>query len=112
MCFFVEVLRMSQPKVSRHLAYLKRAGIVKARREGKWMHYRILAPADAFAASLLRDVLSWLSQDKVMRSDRKRLVSFCCSRDVPSPLQMAPKPVALTIRHRRTKKEGPLANKS
>src|ERR1051325_4171319 len=43
-CFFVEALKMSQPKISRHLAYLRRAGIVGVRREGKWMHYRLIAP--------------------------------------------------------------------
>ena len=44
-CYFVEILKQAQPKISRHLAYLRRAGIVEARREGKWMHYRITPPA-------------------------------------------------------------------
>ena len=48
-CYFVEILRQSQPKISRHLAYLRKAGVVAARREGKWMHYRITPPADAAA---------------------------------------------------------------
>ena len=53
-CYFVEILGQSQPKISRHLAYLRRAGIVTARREGKWMHYKIvvpgtLAPPESFA---------------------------------------------------------------
>ncbi len=43
-CYFVEILSQGQPKISRHLAYLRRAGIVAARREGKWMHYRIVMP--------------------------------------------------------------------
>src|ERR1700739_2123159 len=43
-CYFVEILRISQPKISRHLAYLRRAGIIEARREGKWMHYRLTMP--------------------------------------------------------------------
>ena len=43
-CYFVEILKQAQPKISRHLAYLRRAGIVEARREGKWMHYRITRP--------------------------------------------------------------------
>ena len=43
-CYFVEILGGPQPKVSRHLAYLRSAGIVAARREGKWMHYRIVMP--------------------------------------------------------------------
>src|SRR6476469_5545771 len=37
-CFFVEILKTNQPKISRHLAYLRRAGIVGARREGQWIH--------------------------------------------------------------------------
>ena len=45
-CYLVEILRISQPKVSRHLAYLRRAGMVASRREGKWMHYRLRMPAD------------------------------------------------------------------
>lgn len=40
-CFFVEVLKLNQPKISRHLAYLRRAGVVASRRDGKWMHYQI-----------------------------------------------------------------------
>ena len=49
-CYFVAVLETSQPKVSRHLAYLRRAGIVSARRQATWMHYRIAVPHDAHAA--------------------------------------------------------------
>ena len=37
-CYFVEILRQGQPKISRHLAYLRNTGIVAVRREGKWMH--------------------------------------------------------------------------
>src|SRR5208282_6865620 len=46
-CYFVEILGISQPKISRHLAYLRRAGIVAARRQGRWMHYRLVVPRDA-----------------------------------------------------------------
>src|SRR5215468_590299 len=66
-CYFVEVLKTNQPKISRHLAYLRRAGIVEARREGKWMHYRIVQPADRFAASVLADVQRWLADDAQMQ---------------------------------------------
>ena len=51
-CYFVEILGISQPKISRHLAYLRRAGIVAARRQGRWMHYRLVVPQDAVAASI------------------------------------------------------------
>src|SRR5215208_980100 len=94
-CFFVEVLGASQPKISRHLAYLRRAGIVAARREGKWMHYRIDTPEDAHAAALLRDVQAWLAQDKVMQRDRARLMRVCCAPVLPIKLQGAPRPISV-----------------
>ena len=40
-CHLQEALQTNQPKISRHLAYLKRAGLVEVRRDGKWMHYRL-----------------------------------------------------------------------
>jgi ArsR family transcriptional regulator len=58
-CFFVEVLGTNQPKVSRHLAYLRRAWLVKARRDGKWMHYRLLESSDERAARVFHEVRAW-----------------------------------------------------
>jgi len=78
-CYFVEMLGAPQPKISRHLAYLRNAGMVAARREGKWMHYRIVMPPHAGAARILRQTLSWLSEDKAMQADRARLRKACCS---------------------------------
>jgi len=40
-CHIVAAIDMSQPKISFHLKILKEAGLVKDRREGKWMHYRL-----------------------------------------------------------------------
>jgi ArsR family transcriptional regulator len=71
-CYFVEILGQRQPKISRHLAYLRRAGIVDARREGKWMHYRIVVPKHAGAARILSGTLSVLGEDKTMQSDLAR----------------------------------------
>src|SRR5882724_7885242 len=90
-CFFVEVLDMNQSKVSRHLAYLRKAGIVAVRRQGKWMHYRIIRPTDQLAAQMLDELCLWLSQDKEMRSDRKRLTEVCCSPQPPIQLLGAPR---------------------
>lgn len=90
-CFFVEVLQTHQPKISRHLAYLRQAGIVSVRREGKWAHYKIVEPADARAAQVLRDVLAWIAEDPEMQRDRAQLESICCSA-LPVPLRMAPRP--------------------
>src|SRR5258708_25243117 len=71
-CFFVEILGTSQPKISRHLAYLRRAGIVAARRDGKWMHYRMVQPADPYAASVLCDVQTCYTNQHNMQRDRTR----------------------------------------
>lgn len=80
-CYFVEILGQSQPKISRHLAYLRRAGIVAARREGKWMHYKIVAPKPAGAARILRETISVLREDKAMQADLARLKKACCISD-------------------------------
>jgi ArsR family transcriptional regulator, arsenate/arsenite/antimonite-responsive transcriptional repressor len=94
-CFFVEILGTNQPKISRHLAYLRRAGIVAARREGKWMHYRINTPADSYAADVLSDVQAWLAEDKEMQRDRSQLMKVCCAPQLPVQLQGAPRPASL-----------------
>jgi ArsR family transcriptional regulator, arsenate/arsenite/antimonite-responsive transcriptional repressor len=78
-CYFVQILRISQPKVSRHLAYLRRARVVASRREGKWMHYRLVAPKDEAAASILRETLIHLKKKPEMRRDISRLSSACCA---------------------------------
>jgi ArsR family transcriptional regulator len=94
-CFFVEVLRTNQPKISRHLAYLRRAGVVEARREGKWMHYRIVEPPDPHAARIFREVREWLKEDAEMQRDRARLVKVCCAPQPPVQLRGAPRPASL-----------------
>jgi len=95
-CYFVEILRISQPKVSRHLAYLRRAGIVASRREGKWMHYRLVAPTDPAAASILRETLRHLKNKPEMRRDISRLSTACCAPQKYELLQTAPQPAILT----------------
>ena len=94
-CFFVEVLRTNQPKISRHLAYLRRAGVVAARREGKWMHYRIVEPPDPHAARIFGEVQTWLAEDTEMQRDRARLIKVCCAPQSPVQLQRAPRPARL-----------------
>lgn len=95
-CYFVEILGQPQPKISRHLAYLRRAGIVAARREGKWMHYRIVMPPHPGAARILQQTLAWLDEDKAMRAERSRLARACCSPAKLVALQGAPLPTAIT----------------
>ena len=92
-CYFVEILGQSQPKISRHLAYLRRAGVVAARREGKWMHYRIVIPAHAGAARILRETLTVLKDEKGMQADVSRLDRACCAPKRTSALGTAPLPI-------------------
>ena len=94
-CFFVEVLRINQPKISRHLAYLKRAGVVSARRDGKWIHYRLVEPPEPLAAKIFREVRAGLANDPSMQSDRARLQKICCAPQLPVQLKRAPIPASL-----------------
>ncbi|MDT7779993.1 MAG: ArsR family transcriptional regulator, arsenate/arsenite/antimonite-responsive transcriptional [Acidobacteriota bacterium] len=94
-CFFVEVLGTNQPKISRHLAYLRRAGVVAARREGKWMHYRIATPEDVHAARVFNEVMTWLGEDREMQKDRARMETICCAPRLPVRLQGAPRPAGV-----------------
>jgi ArsR family transcriptional regulator, arsenate/arsenite/antimonite-responsive transcriptional repressor len=94
-CYFVEILGQSQPKISRHLAYLRSAGIVSARREGKWMHYRIVMPPNIGAAQVLQHTLAWLGEERTMQADRARLSKACCSPGKFATLQGAPLPTSI-----------------
>jgi ArsR family transcriptional regulator len=89
-CFFVEVLEQPQPKISRHLSVLRNAGLVTARRQGTWMHYRIVAPEHRGAARVLRETLSWMKTDREMQEDRERLASAICFVKKYEALQSAP----------------------
>ena len=91
-CYFIDVIGAPQPKISRHLAYLRRTGIVRARREGKWMHYRLVMPRPSHAASIVKSTLDALRQDKEMQRDRTRLVKVCCMASPPVQIVGAPKP--------------------
>jgi ArsR family transcriptional regulator len=74
------------------LAYLRRAGIVAARREGKWMHYRVTTPRNAAAASILASVLDELRQDPQLQGDHERLSRACCQPTRFVALEGAPVP--------------------
>lgn len=91
-CYFVEVLGASQPKISRHLANLRRAGLVTARKEGKWIHYRIALPPEHPAASMLKITLEWLAHDPQMKQDLARLNKVRSSPDSFVEIATAPPP--------------------
>src|SRR6201747_2982881 len=96
-CYFVEILGGPQPKISRHLAYLRSAGIVSARRESKWMHYRIVMAPHIGAAQILKQTLGLVKGEERMRADRARLTKACCSPSKYALLEGAPLPITLDV---------------
>ncbi|MEP6947165.1 MAG: metalloregulator ArsR/SmtB family transcription factor [Acidobacteriota bacterium] len=80
-CFFAETLATNNPKISRHLSYLKRASLVQGRRAGKWMHYSLREPSDSAAREVFDATMRLIENDTEMQTDRKKLVSVCCGSD-------------------------------
>lgn len=76
-CFLQGVLRTNQPKISRHLAYLRKAGLVDARRNGKWMHYRIKKQKPELQR-ILTGALGTIAKEPQCRDDLKRLNEIRC----------------------------------
>lgn len=74
-CHLHDSLGVSQPTVSRHLAYLKRAGLVSSRRDGVWMHYRLVRPSDPVVAGVFDAAIHALTHVETTRGDRARLAS-------------------------------------
>ena len=79
-CDLVDVLEVPQPKVSRHLAYLRRAGLVTARKDGYWMHYTLAPAATEFHKSLLDCLACCFKSVPELAKDAERL-----GRSTPAP---------------------------
>ena len=82
-CDMVDILRLPQPTISRHLSYLRRAGLVKVRQERSWNYYELAPVRSAFHTKLLeclgscfRDVPEMAEDAKRARALRKR--GGCC----------------------------------
>ena len=83
-CDIHESLKIPQPKASRHLAYLRRSGLVETRREGLWAHYRLGTFADPVLAAIGDAVRHALTHIDAVHRDGERLQkrTGCC---VPAP---------------------------
>ena len=79
-CHLHEALGLSQPTVSRHLAYLRKHGLVVGRKEGLWVHYRLARPKAGLHRILLGCLDSCLGDPVVFGDDRRRLETAvsCC----------------------------------
>ena len=83
----VEVLQIPQPKTSRHLAYLRKAGLVQDRRKGLWKFYSLSEPSTSFHGNLLKCLEHCFAEVPELQADDKRLAKVlkagkgCCSMD-------------------------------
>ncbi len=79
-CDIHESLKIPQPKASRHLASLRRAGLVESRRQGLWIHYRLAETADPVLRAIADAVRHALTHVDVVRKDAERLQkrTGCC----------------------------------
>ena len=85
-CELTHALNLSQPKISRHLAHLREAGVLVARRNGTWMNYRINPALQGWALGILQTTLDGVRETEPFVSDRKVLDSMsgrpgkaCCA---------------------------------
>ena len=76
-CHVVAAFDMSQSKVSFHLGVLKAAGLLKDRKEGKWMIYKI-DDSDLFRRFLVLSLIEKIPED-TLKEDKARLAEFVCS---------------------------------
>src|SRR5215211_6102933 len=77
-CDLQRVLGVPQPKVSRHLAYLRRAGMVTARKQGLWSYYTLAAPRNALHRNLLTCLETCFNDVPELARDTARLKRFAC----------------------------------
>jgi ArsR family transcriptional regulator, arsenate/arsenite/antimonite-responsive transcriptional repressor len=80
-CDLHSTLGLDQPKVSRHLGQLRRAGLVETERDGKWMHYRLARQGDPLVRNVLEGLRAWMRQHPRLNSERGRLEKVCCQND-------------------------------
>lgn len=72
-CDLMRVLKEPQSKISRHLSYLRRAGLVQGRKEGLWMHYRLSKPAAKLTGMLLSALCACRNEHEELERDLKDL---------------------------------------
>lgn len=82
-CHVQAALHLSQPAASRHLGVLRVAGIVEARREGSWIHYRLSPQADAACSRQLRALVASFARQEVLRRDVAQLLATRGPRSCP-----------------------------
>jgi ArsR family transcriptional regulator len=72
-CHIHGALGVPQPTASRHLAHLRKAGLVATRREGQWIHYRLAADLDPEIAAIVKSAIAALQVHRSTAKDRREL---------------------------------------
>src|SRR4029453_19410190 len=84
-CELTATSRVVQPKVSPHLAHLKRPGLVEARSNGKWMHYCCAKHGYPLIRHVLTGLREWMAKDNRMNGERRRRNKVCCRTSAKKP---------------------------
>jgi len=79
-CEFQGILKVPQPKISRHLAYLRRSGLVETRKRGRWVMYKLAKPRGGVHATLVRCVKKCFRDVGFLKRDATALPSCCKAR--------------------------------
>jgi DNA-binding transcriptional ArsR family regulator len=97
-CQIIAVIQLSQSTISKHLFLLKVAGLIKDRKDKKWVFYSLDGKdGDGYAGRVLRNLRGWLNDDPVIARDRERTVSArelgpvtICARGMTLPRRTSP----------------------
>jgi ArsR family transcriptional regulator len=97
-CQVIAVLSLGQSTVSKHLLLLRAAGLIRDRRDRKWVHYTLNRGSDSpYAARMLRNLRGWLNDDPVIANDRERAARaraigpmVICERKMTLPARRRP----------------------
>jgi ArsR family transcriptional regulator len=71
-CHIHDSLGVPQPTISRHLAYLRKSGLVATRRDGVWMHYQVSSSLSPVVQGVLAAAVNALQQLPATSQDRKQ----------------------------------------
>jgi len=100
-CQVIAILSLGQSTVSKHLFLLRAAGLIKDRRDRKWVHYSLVRGSDSpYAGRMLRNLRGWLNDDPVIAKDRKRAAM---ARAI-GPMAICERNMTLPGRRRKTAK--------
>ena len=97
-CQVIAILSLGQSTVSKHLFLLRAAGLIKDRRDRKWVHYSLDRGSDSpYATRMLRNLQGWLNDDPVIAKDRERAAMAraigpmaICERNMTLPARRRP----------------------